>query len=137
MNTDLASDFSELKRPKNLAGAVFRFLLFLVGAAVLYFIAPNAWGEWRVGLIAGIVAGALWGVSWRWKGDVNRLLAWMVIWLGGMAFWGMRYHDIPSLGALASMYVGFELIQLLFHSYHRKWVIAANRGSEEAEQAAP
>lgn len=137
MNTDLASDFAELKRPKNLAVAILRFLLFLIGAAVLYFIAPNAWGEWRVGLVTGIVAGALWGVSWRWKGDVNRLLAWMIIWLGGMAFWGMRYKDIPSLGALFSMYVGFELIQLLFYYSHRKWIIAANRRSEEAEEAAP
>ena len=121
MRTDLAADFSELKRPKSFIGAALRFLAFCLGAALLYFIAPNSWGEWRMGLSTGLAAGFLWAVSWCWKGNENRVIVWLMVYLGVMAFWGARYRDFPSLGALACMYVGFDFALLVLHSPLKAW----------------
>lgn len=121
MRKDLASDFRRLKSPGTLAGGLLRFSLFAGGAAGLYLIAPDAWKDWKTGLVAGMIAGTLWAGSWRWKGDENRLIMWLVLHLGGILFCGIRYRDFPPLGVLASMYVGFEFMQLVLRGSLRKW----------------
>jgi hypothetical protein len=134
MNKDLASEFCELKRPKTGLGATLRFFALILVAAALDFIAPFSWGEWQSGLIIGVVAGLLWAISWRWKGAENRLIVWLVIYLGGMALWGTLHGDVPSLGALACAYVGFEFVLLILHSRLRAWTDPAKRRNEEAKQ---
>lgn len=134
MSEDLASDFYELKRPRTFGGATLRFLVFAAIASVILFVSPNSWGKWQTGLIIGLFAGALWATSWRWKGAENRLIVWLVIYLGGMVLWGVLYGDFPSLGALACMYVGFEFVLLILHNHLRKWTNHTARG-KEAEQA--
>lgn len=134
VSKDLASDFYELKRPRTLLGATLRFFVFILVATVLVFIAPNSWSEWQMGLIIGLAAGSLWAISWRWKGAENRVIVWLVIYLGGMALWGFLYGDIPSVGALACMYVGFEFVLLILHSRLRVWTNHITQRKEEAEQ---
>jgi hypothetical protein len=121
MSKDIASGFSKLNRPKSLVGAALRFLLVVLVSVALLFVAPNSWTGWQAGLIFGLISGVLWAVSWRWRGTENRVVAWFVIWTCGMALWGTLYRDIPSLGALACMYVGFEFLLLISHSHLKAW----------------
>ena len=135
MNTDIANDFTELKRPKSLLRAALRFLFFVLAALTLLFVAPNSWVEWQAGLMTGILAAILWAISWRWKSAENRVIVWLLIYLGGMALWGILYSDIPSIGALACMFVGFELVLLIFHSRLRVWGAAICKKNATTEQA--
>jgi hypothetical protein len=130
MGKDLASDFSRLKRPGTLAAGLLRFSFFAAGAFGLYLIAPQAWSDWKAGLVAGMIAGTLWAVSWRWKGDENRLIMWLILHLGGFLFCGLRYRDFPPLGVLASMYVGFEFMQLVLRGLLRRWASRGEPGEE-------
>lgn len=101
---------------------------------MLFFIFPNSWDEWKAGIVVGLSAGMLWAVSWFFHGVESRLIVWLVIYLGGMAFWGIRYHDLPAIGAMTSMYIGFEFILLMFHNRLQRISSEHGTGTEETEQ---
>lgn len=136
MSTDLASDFSDLKRPASLFAAARRLLLFGLLAVALLFIVPDSWTGWQAGLMMGLVAGALWAFSWRWKSSENRVVVWLVIYLGGMILCGILYRGLPSWGALVCMYLGFELVLLGLHSRLRAWA-APTLQQNQGEQGVP
>ena len=102
-------------------GAMVRFLLFIAFAIVLYLFTPISWSGWNVGLMVGLVAGILWAISWRWEAIENRAVAWLVIYFGGMTFWGILYRDFPSFGALTCVYIGYEFILLILHTRLSNW----------------
>jgi len=107
--------FFELDRPKTLTSALARFAIVSLCVGMFYIIAPNLWAHALSGLFIGFIAGILWAMSWFASGAENRMVVWIFIYIGGMTFWGLYYRDIPSMGAAASMLLGYEFVMLLFH----------------------
>lgn len=116
-------------------GATLRFLAFILVATVLCFMAPNSWGERMTGLIVGLVAGSRWAVSRRFRGFGNRLVVWLISYLGEMALWAAMYREIPSLGALACMDVGFEFVLLIPRRKLNKWAHPSTPRQDEETEA--
>jgi hypothetical protein len=140
MSHNITDDFMEPKRPKSLIGATARFLLFFAITIGLYLFTPISWSGWHVAVIIGIVAGLLWAISWRWEAIENRVVAWLLIYLGGMTVWAIIYRKFPSFGALACMYVGYEFILLLFHTKITAWTAPPSqitKRQNKSEMATP
>ncbi len=134
MSKDIESGFYELNLPSTFLGATFRFLVVILIATALFFIAPNSWSGWKIGLVVGLIVGALWAVSWRWEGVENRLIVWLVVYLGGVALWCRHYPAELTLGALTCMYVGGEAVMFILHYQLRKWTQRTESRKEEIEQ---
>ena len=106
----------------------------------LYLFTTISWGGWNVALIIGLITGVLWAVSWRWDPIENRVIAWAVIYLGITISWALICRDMPSFGALVSMYLGYEFIQVLLYNRISAWIntpINVTKKQNKSEMATP
>jgi hypothetical protein len=121
MNLKFADEFSKLTLPKTFLRSIMRFSMFLCCILCLYLLAPTIWNEWLVGLILGLVGGFIWVISWRWKGLENRLIVWLIGYLGTMAYICSDYRASSFIGALVCMHLGGEFMMLVFYHRLRAW----------------
>ncbi len=140
MSRDITQGFSKPVRPRSLIAAAVRFVIIAAIAFGLYLFTTISWGGWNVALIIGLITGVLWAVSWCWDPIENRVIAWAVIYLGITISWALICRDMPSFGALVSMYLGYEFIQVLLYNRISAWIntpINVTKKQNKSEMATP